>query len=309
MEERLDVLVIGRACVDYIAVVETFPAEDMKATLDERMVEGGGQGTNTACCIAKLGGNVRYVGTVGDDEEGRFCIKRLHDFGVDTASVRILARETTPVAYIFVTRATGRRTIIYEPTRLPPLPVDDDLMALIATAHVLLLDPSVTYLAPELMALKQRPVIVYDCERWKDGILDMMAVADYFIPSAVFLDDPVLALPGTVLQEKIVDLAHRIGGRLIVTDGEQGAYYLRDGVIFQVLPPAADIRDTTGAGDNFHAAFAMALSRGFDLPAAVKFAVAVATLSCRGYGGRAGLPDYREAMEAMQTVDETVLMP
>lgn len=309
MEGQLDVLVIGRACVDYLAVVESFPAEDMKATLDERIVEGGGQGTNTACCIAKLSGTVRYVGTVGDDEEGRFCIKRLQAFGVDTGDVRILAQETTPVAYIFVTRATGRRTIIYEPTRLPPIPVDDGLMALIAAAQVILLDPSVTYLAPELTVLKQRPVIVYDCERWKDGILDMMAVADYFIPSAVFLDDPVLALPSATLHEKIVDLARRIGGRLIVTDGERGAYYLQDDMVFQVLPPVAEIRDTTGAGDNFHAAFAVALSRGFDIPAAVKFAVAVATLSCRGYGGRAALPDYREAMQAMQTVDETVLMP
>lgn len=304
MEERCDVLVIGRACVDYIAVVESFPAEDAKVSLEERLVEGGGQGTNTSCCIARLGGTVRYVGAVGDDEEGRFCLQRLQDFGVDTGTVHVLAHAITPVAYIFVTRATGRRTIIYEPTRLPPIPVDDALRGMMAVTQVLLLDPSVTYLAPAIKALPRRPLIVYDCERWRDGLHDMMAAADYFVPSAAFLDDPKLSLAGASPLDKIRHLAGMIAGRLVVTDGEHGAYYLHDGALYQVAPPPAEIRDTTGAGDNFHAAFALALSHGFDLHATVKFAVAVATLSCRGYGARASLPDYAQAMTTMQSLRE-----
>ena len=42
--DQMDVLVIGRNCLDYISVVETFPAEDQKVPLDFRLVEGGGQG-------------------------------------------------------------------------------------------------------------------------------------------------------------------------------------------------------------------------------------------------------------------------
>jgi sugar/nucleoside kinase (ribokinase family) len=91
-------------------------------------------------------------------------------------------------------------------------------------------------------------------------------------------------------------------GRLIVTDGEYGSYYLNGESLVQVHPPKVQVRDTTGAGDNFHGAFALAVSRGYDLHQAVRFAVTVASLSCREYGGRAGIPDYKEALEVMKTV-------
>jgi sugar/nucleoside kinase (ribokinase family) len=55
--------------------------------------------------------------------------------------------------------------------------------------------------------------------------------------------------------------------------------------------------DTTGAGDNFHAAFALAMARQYQLAEAVKLAVAVASLSCRALGGRLGLPTWEEAMQ------------
>ena len=80
--DPFDVLVIGRSCLDIIAVVERFPAENQKAPLAFRLTDGGGQGGTASCCISKLGGSVAYVGRLGDDTEGKFCLKRLADFGV-----------------------------------------------------------------------------------------------------------------------------------------------------------------------------------------------------------------------------------
>ena len=61
--------------------------------------------------------------------------------------------------------------------------------------------------------------------------------------------------------------------------------------------------DTVGAGDNFHAAFAMALAKGYDLHQMVKFSVAVASLSCREYGGRNGVPDWTQALAVAETLE------
>ncbi len=41
MKYRPDVLVVGRCCVDYIAVVDTFPKEDTKAPLAFRSSKEG----------------------------------------------------------------------------------------------------------------------------------------------------------------------------------------------------------------------------------------------------------------------------
>jgi sugar/nucleoside kinase (ribokinase family) len=297
--DPFDVLVIGRSCLDMIAVLNRFPKENQKAPLEFRLKEGGGQGGTASCCITRLGGRVVYIGKLGEDTEGRFCRQRLKDFGVDTQRVEMVIGGQTPVAYVFVSKPRGHRTIIYEPSRLPPVGLTPDLRKLVSKAPVLLLDPEVTYLAPELGRLKtDRPIIIYDAERWRDGMADIMGLADYFIPCEDFLESRQLDFSGLTFEKKMSALKAMIKGTLIVTRGEKGAVYFSDDKIWHVAVPESvtvSAVDTIGAGDNFHAAFALAISRGLNLHRAVRFSVAVASLSCRDYGGRNGVPGWEEA--------------
>jgi sugar/nucleoside kinase (ribokinase family) len=297
----IDVLVIGRSCVDHIAVVAAFPRENTKVGLTQRLVEGGGQGGTAAACIARLGGRVCYVGRIGDDDAGRICLDRLSAFNVDTRHVQVFPGGRTPEAYIIVTAPTGDRTILYEPSTLPRLAAEDLPAARVASARVLLLDPETTYLAG-LLPKQGGPRVVYDAERWRDGMPAMMEVADYFIPSRDFLDDERAGGTGPTLAAKMNRLQARIRGRLVVTDGRQGAYYIDDGQLIQVPAPRVAVRDTTGAGDNFHAAFALAIGWGDRLPEAVRLGVAVASLSCREYGGRKGVPSLENARALATTL-------
>ncbi len=301
--KNIDVLVIGRSCLDYIAVVDRFPKENQKTTLEFRLTEGGGQGGTASCCISILGGQVAYVGKLGDDPEGRFCLKRLQDFGVSTKFIEIIPGGKTAVAFIFVTKRNGYRTIIYEGSTLPKIQKYPAIDTLLHRSAVLLLDPEATYFGKVLKKQTDRKIkIVYDCERWQEGIEDIMAIADYFIPSSDFFKSEELHFDGLSLKERIFRLKGMVGGDLVVTDGENGAYYIMNNKLCQVLPPLINIVDTIGAGDNFHAAFALALSKGFDLLRAVKFSVAVASLSCREYGGRKGIPSWNEAIETAESL-------
>jgi sulfofructose kinase len=302
---EIDVVVVGRSCLDNIAIVDDFPEENQKVPLAFRLVEAGGQGSTASCCISKLGGGVAYIGKLGDDEAGRMCLKRLKDFGVDTDGVEIVTNGKTPVAYAFVTLSNGKRTIIYEPSDLPKIRLDSSIKDLLAQTGVILLDPEVTYLAKALKAvLKCGVKIVYDCERWRNGIEDVMAVADFFIPASDFLDSNRLGLKNMQLPQKIVKLKEMISGDLIVTHGDRGAYYIFQDSLYHVAAPKVEVRDTIGAGDNFHAAFALAVSKAFLLPEAVKFSVAVASLSCREYGGREGIPNWKDAIGLAEKLGE-----
>lgn len=127
-------------------------------------------------------------------------------------------------------------------------------------------------------------------------------MADFFIPHAGFLDHGEVPVSGSSMREKMSSLAGMVDGCLIVTHGEHGACYFDKGTLVQVPVPRVRVKDTTGAGDNFHGAFTLALSRGFDLADAARFSVAVASLSCRDYGGRAGVPDFQEALEVMRSL-------
>ena len=304
---QFDVLVIGRSCLDIISVVDRFPEENQKAPLLFRLQEGGGQGSTAACCISRLGGRVAYIGRLGDDKEGQFCLQRLKDFAVDTGDVEIIKAARTPVAYIFVTRSTGARTILYESSKLPRIESTARLENLIASTGVLLLDPETTYLAKELNRLKDANTkVVYDCERWRDGLSDMMAVADYFIPCFEFLDTAAEGSGDRSLTEKMKGLKKKIRGELIVTNGQEGAYFIEADRIYRVATPPVKAIDTIGAGDNFHATFALAVARGMSLHQSVKLAVASASMSCTEYGGRKGIPSWKEATAAagQLTVDE-----
>jgi sugar/nucleoside kinase (ribokinase family) len=294
-----DVLVIGRSCVDFLAVVKKFPSEDTKAPLITQIIEAGGQGSTASCCIAKMGGFAAYIGSVGDDENGRFCLQRLQDFGVETRWVNVIKSASTPVAYAWVSQATRSRTIIYEPSRLPPVTFAEIPEQLLTHAKVILVDPQATHLMGELKAsLKRNIPIVYDCERWLTGMEKAMQAADYFIPSRVFLNSSELGLNGRDLNSQILELKKRIKGELIVTHGDKGAFYCNNRQRIRHIPaPVVAVKDTTGAGDNFHAAFALAIIRGHEILAAVKFSVAVASLSCREYGGRRGIPSFAEAQQ------------
>ena len=306
--DNLDVLVIGRNCIDYISVVDRFPREDEKVPLNTRMVEGGGQGGTSACCVSRLGGKTAVVGNIGNDKEGEFCLRRLADFTVDTRYVQVIENTKTPVAYLFVNQSNGKRTIIYEPSRLPDIEIPSDLDHLLQSAKALSLDPQTTTLGKTLkQRIRPDAKLIYDCERWKDHMEDMMGAADYFIPSSAFFDSSKDKFDPHQLFDNIFKLNKMTQGQLIVTHGEAGAYYPLGSTLYHVPAPAIPVLDTTGAGDNFHGAFALAISREFDLHKAVRFSVAVASLSCRAYGGRNAVPDFEEALAMSQRLTSSIV--
>jgi sugar/nucleoside kinase (ribokinase family) len=304
----MDVLVIGRNCVDHIAVVEKLPTENTKAAMLAHRMEGGGQGGTSACAIARLGGAVTLVGKLGADAGGAFCRQRLTDFGISCEHIEAVPDGSTALAYIWVTRSNGNRTILYAPSDLPPIRGDAALAAMCRRAATILLDPEVTYLAPFLTDLStSRGLLIYDAERWRPGMEAMMARADLFVPAAEFLDAPQLGLsPGGWVQ-RLSALRRRIGGRLVVTRGERGAYYFEGTTLMHIAAPEVAVADTTGAGDVFHGTLAFALSQETPLPEAVKMAVAAASLSCRGYGGRESLADKPQVSKLAKTLIGTPL--
>jgi sugar/nucleoside kinase (ribokinase family) len=56
-------------------------------------------------------------------------------------------------------------------------------------------------------------------------------------------------------------------------------------------------RDTTGAGDAFHAGFLYGLLKGDEIETSLRFANATASLKCRSLGARTSLPTETELHE------------
>jgi len=59
--------------------------------------------------------------------------------------------------------------------------------------------------------------------------------------------------------------------------------------------------DTTGCGDVFHGASAVALARGFDTLERIRFAAAAGAICATGRGGRGRLPTEKDVAELIST--------
>ena len=86
---------------------------------------------------------------------------------------------------------------------------------------------------------------------------------------------------------------------MAVTCGAAGSFWRIDGALHHIPAPQIEARDTTGCGDVFHGALALALAEGEPVLAAARFATAAAALKARNGGGWRGMPA-REAVEAMR---------
>jgi len=85
--------------------------------------------------------------------------------------------------------------------------------------------------------------------------------------------------------------------KLFITEGSKGVRYF-DGSN-EVLVPSykVEVVDTTGAGDTFNAAFAVALAERTAIYDSVRFANRAASLSVTKFGAQGGMP-YRQEVEA-----------
>jgi ribokinase len=87
--------------------------------------------------------------------------------------------------------------------------------------------------------------------------------------------------------------------KLFITEGSKGVRYF-DGAE-EILVPTYKVEavDTTGAGDTFNAAFAVALAEGKPLQESIRFANRAASLSVTKFGAQGGMPTRDEVEESL----------
>jgi sugar/nucleoside kinase (ribokinase family) len=130
--------------------------------------------------------------------------------------------------------------------------------------------------------------VIADLELVRPGLEEFLPEIDFLIAAASF---PEAATGTADLDAALRALEERCAGALvIVTRGARGAIARIEGRLVEFPGYRVAAVDTTGAGDVFHGAFAVAALDGRILPEAIDFANAVAAMKCRAAGGRTGIP-------------------
>ena len=94
------ILVVGSANADLMIATPNLPKPGETVRGHDFLVAPGGKGANQATAAARLGGDVSFIGSIGDDDFGRSIRTSLFDSGVDTAYLGIRPSSATGVALI-----------------------------------------------------------------------------------------------------------------------------------------------------------------------------------------------------------------
>jgi len=284
---RPRVIVVGSINTDLVVVGERLPAPGETVSGGRFSQHGGGKGANAAVAAARLGAYVTMVGAVGRDAFGDEALELLRNEGVDTGWV---ARADAPTGVALITvDATGENQIAVASganAELDPAAVERAVRAagpgVVLTNHEIPLDARL------------------GAARAADGPVVLNPAPARQIPDELYALGPIITpnageaaeLTGEQDPEAAaLALTDRTGAPALVTLGPRGVLCATT-VPGTFVAPAPDVTavDTTGAGDAFNGALAVALAEGRELRGAVAFAVAAAALSTRAEGAREGMP-------------------
>ncbi|MEW5964683.1 MAG: PfkB family carbohydrate kinase [Pseudomonadota bacterium] len=287
------IVVIGHAALDHVYRIESLPPAPGKVRALEHVDAGGGMAANAAAAIGRLGGLVELWSRIGEDAAGQSIRASLEADRVDTTHVRAFPGRRSSTAAVIVD-ARGERLIVGERDHAMSMDAGWLPIARIDAASVVLSDGR--WLEATRLAFARARAAgvatVLDADPGGGGDLRVqIALADYAILSAAALDE--LAGPGDDLAR--LAIVRALGPRHAgVTRGGEGYTWLGANGSGRQRAFPVQVVDTTGAGDAFHGAYALALAEGRDEAECARFAAAVAALKCRRLGARAGLPTAAE---------------
>lgn len=290
------ILVVGSANADLMIATPELPKPGETVRGHDFLVAPGGKGANQAIAAARLGGDVGFIGSIGDDDFGRSIRTSLFDSGVDTAHLCVRPNCSTGVALI-LSETSGENIIAVAAGAndfLLPADIDAAAAAIAEASIVVCQFESPVATIDHVVNVANAcgvPVLLNPApaRRIADEILDGIR---FLVPNRHELADLTGLPTDTMADVEAAAKALLLRGAqtVIVTLGREGV--LRAAVDGErVFPaPVVEAVDTTGAGDTFVGGFAAEWCRTSDVDAAVTFAQRAAAYSVTSRGAQPSMP-------------------
>ncbi|KAG2240120.1 hypothetical protein Bca52824_091122 [Brassica carinata] len=181
----------GGTTVDFLATVDSYPKPDDKIRSTSLKVQGGGNAGNAVTCAARLGLTCRLISKVANDSQGKGILEELESDGVDTSFLVVSKEGNTPFTYVIVDKQTQTRTCIHTPGYPPMVPTDlpqSTMLSALDRASIAYFDVRLheTALVIAKEASRKKIPILVDAEKKRDGLDDLLQLADYVVCTAKF---------------------------------------------------------------------------------------------------------------------------
>lgn len=269
MYENIKSAVVGSINMDMILTADRIPDVGENLQGNSYSYANGGKGANQATALARLGAEVRMIGKVGNDANGKKLIENLEANNIDASGVSEEG-SVTGLAAILIDKDGRNRIIVYEGAN-SEIDAQEAINSINDDTQLLLIqfetsEDVVTAVVNH--AISRNITTVIDCGPAKNFCLEKMQGATIISPN----ESETKALTGilpdneeTILEASEI-LKTRSNAKFVVLKlGERGCSVF-DGEKLTILPPyKTEVVDTTAAGDCFTAAMALEYVRTGDI--------------------------------------------
>jgi ribokinase len=299
--DKIQVVGLGQACVDYLGKLPSYPLEDGKAELMGLYMRCGGPASTAIITLSRLGIPTTFLGSVSDDPFGVEIIKNLEKEKVDISSLKITPGYTSQFAFIAVTDKSGKRTVFWHRGSVPHLKPEDVDIRRFPKARILHLDGLMVEASTKAarQAKELGITVVLDAGTLREGTNELASLVDILIASETFATP--LVGPGAPHESALQTLQELCPGQVVITLGTHGSVGLNDhGIVHQesFTVPAVD---TTGAGDVYHGAYIYGVLQGWEMHECMHFASAAAALNCKEIGAQTSILNLNGINDIMKT--------
>jgi ribokinase len=259
----------------------------------------GGKGLNQAVAAARLGAPTAMLGAIGHDAFGNTLRDFLADNDVDNVGVRALRRHATGLALIQVAEGDNAITVASGANRhftramVRRRPRRGEVWVAqfetpVETTHALFLRARA---AGARTLLNLAPYVPHPAK--------MLKCVDVAVLNELELAQATGArLSGTASRRAVGDACERLRRRgpraVIATLGARGAVVVTEDGRTDVRGFAANVVDTTGAGDCFVGALAVRLGAGATPGEAARYACAAAACAVETLGAAPSMPSAKD---------------
>ena len=291
-----DVLAIGAALIDIVALIDKFPGIDQEVFVPKLELMGGGSAANFAVACARMGLKTGFVGKLGSDSFGERLLQEFKKDNVETEKIVFNKEIQTGICYAAVDKRGNRILYAFSGAAndLQPKDLDGEYLKAFQVIHLASLkniDPLVK--AAELVQGTKTRVCLNPGSLIVDQGLKtcekLLKLTQIFIGSQgevkqLFQTDDLSEGLDRLLN--YVEIA-------AITQGEKGSLIADKDFQTQLLAEKVKVVDTTGAGDAFSAGFIYGLLRfNFDhskLDICGKLGNKAAASKIQAVGARGGL--------------------
>jgi 5-dehydro-2-deoxygluconokinase len=308
---RNSFLVVGRAGLDLYADPPGTEIEDAAAF----SAALGGSAANIAVAITRQGGRAALLTAVSNDAVGRYTLKALEGYGVETRFIKVVGGEARNSLAVVETRAENCQSVIYRNDAADFHVTESEAAAIeytqfatiIVTGTSLAREPSRSATLKAMRMAKHAGLVLIIDIDYRPYSWASKTKAQQVCSKAAALCDIIVGNDEefAVLAEGEdgLQLARHLGrdsGRVVIYKmGDKGCITFTNGSRFDTpIFPVIALKPT-GAGDGFMGGFLSGLVAGASLPEAVRRGAASAAIVVTRIGCAPAMPDAAEVQSFM----------